>query len=171
MPACSWMCPGRRAPSALLVIVRLPSDMTVSCAAKDLLTFPQCFHERILAKRCGVEQSEAHSAAKLATNLPHQVCANLHYKAKQRITLQSVMRCFYYTKLARPRRFERPTPAFGGQYSIQLSYGRKEGAKHSVFRRWRPSGQANTPPYSPREFGNRGRQTLPLGFTTRQSKT
>ena len=26
--------------------------------------------------------------------------------------------------LVRPRRFERPTPAFGGQYSIQLSYGR-----------------------------------------------
>ena len=29
-------------------------------------------------------------------------------------------------KLARPARFERTTPAFGGQYSIQLSYGRME---------------------------------------------
>ena len=28
--------------------------------------------------------------------------------------------------LARPARFERTTPAFGGQYSIQLSYGRLE---------------------------------------------
>ena len=33
----------------------------------------------------------------------------------------------YMENLARLRRFERPTPAFGGQYSIQLSYGRKEG--------------------------------------------
>ncbi len=32
--------------------------------------------------------------------------------------------------VARPRRFERPTPAFGGQYSIQLSYGR--GGLHGL---------------------------------------
>ena len=40
--------------------------------------------------------------------------------------------------MARPRRFERPTPAFGGQYSIQLSYGR-EGRQHSGFAQKRPS--------------------------------
>ena len=45
--------------------------------------------------------------------------------------------------LARPRRFERPTLAFGGQYSIKLSYGRvfffRKGAKHSRFASRRPS--------------------------------
>ena len=28
-------------------------------------------------------------------------------------------------EMARPARLERTTPAFGGQYSIQLSYGRE----------------------------------------------
>ena len=76
------------------------------------------------------------------------------YSVQKRIGHSEVAYVLDY--MARLTRFERATPAFGGQYSIQLSYGRKEGAKHSVFRRWRPSGQANTPPYSPREFGNRG---------------
>ena len=35
--------------------------------------------------------------------------------------------------MARPKRFERSTPAFGGQYSIQLSYGRKGGEHNGFF--------------------------------------
>ena len=36
-------------------------------------------------------------------------------------------RSAHFHIMVRPRRFERPTPAFGGQYSIQLSYGRVGG--------------------------------------------
>lgn len=35
-------------------------------------------------------------------------------------------------KLARPTRFERATPAFGGQYSIHLSYGRADKTTNEV---------------------------------------
>ena len=40
-------------------------------------------------------------------------------------------------KLVRPARFERATPAFGGQYSIQLSYRRYVWG-HDSTRRYRP---------------------------------
>jgi hypothetical protein len=42
-----------------------------------------------------------------------------------RINRKATKRWPFYL-LARPARFELTTPAFGGQYSIQLSYGRLE---------------------------------------------
>jgi hypothetical protein len=39
--------------------------------------------------------------------------------------------------MARPRRFERPTPAFGGQYSIQLSYGRGVARNSNTFSKFK----------------------------------
>ena len=38
----------------------------------------------------------------------------------------------YLKKMADPIRFERTTSAFGGQRSIQLSYGSSDGEDHSV---------------------------------------
>ncbi len=40
--------------------------------------------------------------------------------------------------LARPTRFERATPAFGGRYSIQLSYGRVD--EQTINAVYRPTG-------------------------------
>ena len=37
-----------------------------------------------------------------------------------------------FWEVARPARFELTTPAFGGQYSIQLSYGRTVGLRRVV---------------------------------------
>ena len=45
--------------------------------------------------------------------------------------------------MARPARLERTTPAFGGQYSIQLSYGR-EGVSLAA-RRGQPEQAAARP--------------------------
>ncbi len=47
--------------------------------------------------------------------------------------------------LARPERFERPTPWFVAKYSIQLSYGRlKQGAHYSRIRNCRKEPRTET---------------------------
>ncbi len=49
-----------------------------------------------------------------------QECHKKYFRHKKRPLISRKL-LFY---MARPRRFERPTTAFGGLYSIQLSYGR-----------------------------------------------
>ena len=47
---------------------------------------------------------------------------------KQKATRLGVAKCLFL--LARPERFERPTPWFVAKYSIQLSYGRAVRVVH-----------------------------------------